>query len=173
MRPKVTEVSLYKDGTYRDIDLFGLKTSKYIWVYRFDGSIYFANAWYCESSILNFISSKKKISYVILDFEWVNNIDSTAEYMIRTLVDRLKENDIKVYITGVRTKVFEKLNVSKFIKTFWEKRIMLSITEALEKIEKKSDGKVDLDPLLDYEKDKKKEPELEKKLLKKIEKISD
>lgn len=173
MRPKVTEVSLYKDGTYRDIDLFGLKTSNDIWVYRFDGSIYFANAGYCESSILNFIANKKKISYVILDFEWVNNIDSSWEYMLRTLVERLKENDIKVYITWIRTKVFEKLTASKFIKNFWEKRIMLSIIEALEKIEKKSDGKVYLDPLLDYEKDKKKEPELEKKIIKKIEKISD
>jgi len=44
MRPKVVEVSLYKDGTYRDVDLFGLKTSKHIGVYRFDGSLFFANA---------------------------------------------------------------------------------------------------------------------------------
>lgn len=173
MRPKVTEVSLYKDNTFRDIDLFGLKTSDNIWVYRFDGHIYFANVWHFESSILNFISEKKNISYVILDFEWVNNIDSSWEYMLRNLVDRLKDNDIKVYITGIRTRVFEKLNAAKFIKNFWEKRIMLSISEAIERIEKKSDKKLDLSPLLDYEKDKKKEPELEKKVIKKIEKISD
>jgi len=173
MRPKVIEVSLYKDDTYRDIDLFGLKTSEDIWVYRFDGSIYFANAGHCESSILNFISKKKKISYVILDFEWVNNIDSSAEDMLWNLVNHLKENDIKVYITSIRTKVFEKLTTSKFIKKFWEKRIMLNISEALDRIKRKSDKKLNLSPLLDYEKDKKKEPELEKKVIKKIEKIWD
>lgn len=173
MRPKVTQMSLYKDGTYRDVDLFGLKTSPHIWVYRFDGNLFFANTGYFESQILNYISEKKKISYVILDFEWVNNIDSSAEEMLRNLVLRLKDNDIKVYITGVRTKVFEKLNISKFIKRFWEKRIMLNISEALARIEKKADKKIELAPLLDYAKDKKKEPELEKKVIKKIEKIWD
>lgn len=173
MRPKVIELSLYKDGTYRDSDLFGLKTSSDIWVYRFDGSLYFANAWYFESSILNYISEKKNISYIILDFEWVNNIDSSAEEMLGNLVDRLKENNTKVYITWIRTKVFEKLTNSKFIKTFWEKRIMLGIGEALKRIKQKSDKKLDLLPLVEYEKDKKKSPELEKKLIKKMEKIGD
>lgn len=173
MRPKVTELWLYKDGTYRDVDLFGLKTSSDISVYRFDWSLYFANAGFFESQILNFVVDKKKISYVILDFEWVNNIDSSAEDMLWNLVNRLKDNDIKVYITWIRTKVFQKLSASKFIKNFWEKRIMLNISEALERIEKKADKKVDLSPLQEYEKDKKKEPELEKKVIKKIEKISD
>lgn len=172
MRPKVIELWLYKDGTYRDIDLFGLKTSEDLWVYRFDGSLYFANAWFFESTILNYIAEKKKISYIILDFEWVNNIDSSAEEMLWNLVERLKENDIKVYITGIRTKVFEKLTISKFIKNFSNKRLMLNIDEALRRIKRKTDKKIDLSPLLEYEKDKKKDPELEKKVIKQIEKIS-
>ncbi|MCD5375092.1 STAS domain-containing protein [Candidatus Gracilibacteria bacterium] len=173
MRPKVIELGLYKDGTYRDIDLFGLKTSENLGVYRFDGSLYFANAGFFESTILNYIAEKKKISYIILDFEWVNNIDSSAEEMLGNLVERLKENDIKVYITGIRTKVFEKLTISKFIKNFSDKRLMLNIDEALRRIKRKTDKKIDLSPLLEYEKDKKKDPELEKKVIKQIEKISD
>ena len=173
MRPKVIELWLYKDNTYRDVDLFGLKTSPDIWVYRFDWSLFFANAGFFESEILNFIAERKKISYVILDFEWVNNIDSSAEEMLWNLISQLKDNDVKVYVTGVRTKVFEKLSVSKFIKKFWEKRIMLNIGEALDRIEKKSEKKLDFSPLKEYEKDKKKEPELEKKVIKEIEKISD
>jgi len=50
---------------------------------------------------------------------------------------------------------------------------MLNIPEALDRIERKSEKKLDLSPLLDYEKDKKKEPELEKEVIKKIEKISE
>ena len=173
MRPKVIEVGLYKDGTYRDVDLFGLKTSPHIWVYRFDWNLFFANIWFFESSILNFIAEKKDIWYVILDFEWVNNIDSSAEEVIRNLTNRLKDNWVKVYITGVRTKVFQKLTISKFIKDFWEKRILLNIEEAIVKIDDKSGKKIELSPLKEYEKDKKKEPELEKKFIKKIEKISD
>lgn len=173
MRPKVSELWLYKDGVYRDIDLFGLKTSEDIWVYRFDGSLYFANAWFFESTILNYISAKKSISYIILDFEWVNNIDSSAEEMLGNLVNRLKDNGIKVYITGIRTKVFEKLTASEFIKKFSDKRLLLNIKEALKHIQEKSDKKVNLKPLLEYKQDKAKFPELEKKIIKKIEKIGD
>jgi SulP family sulfate permease len=172
MRPKVTELSLYKDGNYRDVDLFWLKTSKDIGVYRFDGSLYFANAWYFESSILNYIADKKKISYIILDFEWVNNIDSSAEQMLWNLIRQLKENNVKVYITWVRTKVLEKLMVSKFIKKFWEKRILLNISEALDSI-KDDSKKLDFGPLIWYKKDKNRSPELEKKVIKQISKISD
>jgi len=172
MRPKVIELSLYKDGTYRDVDLFWLKTSKDISVYRFDGSLYFANAWFFESSILNYIAEKKNISHIILDFEWVNNIDSSAEQMLGNLVRQLKENNVKVFITGVRTKVFEKLVVSKFIKNFWDKRILLNIGEALDYI-KENTKKIDFEPLEKYKKDKKRDPELEKKVIKKIMKIWD
>lgn len=172
MRPKVIEVSLYKDGTYRDVDLFWLQTSEDIWVYRFDGSLYFANVWFFESSILNYIAKKKDISYIILDFEWVNNIDSSAEQMLWNLIRQLKENNVKVYITGVRTKVLEKLLVSKFIKKFWEKRILLNITEALEIIREK-DKKLDFVWLIWYKKDKKRTPELKRNVIRQIEKISD
>jgi len=172
MRPKVTELWLYKDGTYRDVDLFWLKTSKDISVYRFDGSIYFANAGFFESTILNFIAEKKKISCIILDFEWVNNIDSSAEQMLWNLIRQLKENDVKVYITWVRTKVLEKLIVSNFIKKFWEKRILLNIQEALVSI-KNDSKKLDLGPLTWYKKDKNRTPELKKKVIKQIRKIAD
>ncbi len=173
MRPKVIELGLYKDGTYRDIDLFGLKTSEDIGVYRFDGSLYFANAGFFESSILNYISAKESISYIILDFEWVNNIDSSAEEMLWNLVIRLKENNIKVYISGIRTKVFQKLTASGFVKNFSDKRLLLNISDALEHIQEKSDKKIKLSPLLEYKQDKQKTPELEKKIIKKIEKIWD
>ncbi len=173
MRPKVTELGLYKDGTYRDIDLFWLKSSPNIWVYRFDGNLYFANAGFFESQILNAVSEKEKMKYIILDFEWVNTIDSSAEDTLRNLTLSLDKHDIKVYITGIRTKVFEKLTRSKFVKDFWEKRIYTNIAEALEKIEKKNNKKINLTPLQAYKKDKKREPELEKKVIKKIEKLGD
>jgi SulP family sulfate permease len=173
MYPKIIELGYYKDGTYRDVALFGLKTSKDIGVYRFDGNLYFANAGHFESSILNFIADKKKLKYVILDFEWVNNIDSTAEKTIVSLTRQLKESDKNVIITWVRTRVFEKLMNSRFIKHFWGKYFYTNITEALDMIEEKYGDKIDTKPLRKYKPDKDREPELEKKLMKKIEKIGE
>lgn len=172
MRPKVTEVALYKDGTYRDVDLFWLKTSSDISVYRFDGSLFFANAGFFEEKILEYISEKKKLKVVILDMEWINNIDSSAEEVIYNLVNRLWESGIKVHLTGLRTKVLEKLKNSGFMGEFWDKRISTKIEDALEKIEKKFGKDIDISPLRDYEKDKTKDPELEKEVIKKIAKIS-
>lgn len=171
MRPKVTEVSLYKDNTFRDIDLFWLKSSEDISIYRFDGTLFFANTGFFESKILEYISKKKKIQCVILDMAWINNIDSSAEEVLRNLVNRLDANNIKVYVTGIRTKVLEKLQNSGFVKEFGDKRIFTKIEDALEKIEKKYKWKIDLIPLLKYKKDKNKNPELEKEVIKKIETI--
>lgn len=171
IRPKIVELWYYKDDTYRDIELFGLKSSEDIWVYRFDGNMYFANAWYFESSILNFIAQKKNIKYVILDFEWINNIDSTAEKTIVSLTRQLQENNIKVYISWVRTWVFRKLNTSKFIKNFWEKRMLTNISEALDIIEEKNWKYIDTSPLRKHKKDKQKLPTLDKKIMKKIENL--
>lgn len=169
MRPKVTEVALYKDGTYRDIDLFWLQTSTDISIYRFDGTLFFANAWFFESKILEYISEKKKIQCVILDMAWINNIDSSAEEVIYNLVHRLDTNNVKVYVTGIRTKVLEKLQNSGFVKEFGDKRIFTKIEDALERIEKKYKWEIDLGPLLKYKRDKHKSPELEKEVIKKIE----
>lgn len=172
MRPKVIEVGLYKDGTYRDVDLFWLKTSKNLSVYRFDGSLYFANAWFFEEKILEYISEKKKLQAVILDMEWINNIDSSAEEVLYNLVNRLWKNGITVYLTWIRTKVLQKLEKSGFVSEFGAKRICTKIEDALEKIEKKYEEKINTQPLTDYSRDKNKSPELEKEIIKKIEKIS-
>ena len=43
MRPQLVEVSMYEDWNLRDAELFKLKTSRQISVYRFDGVLYFTN----------------------------------------------------------------------------------------------------------------------------------
>lgn len=173
MRPKIIELSYYKDGTYRDVDLFWLSSSKHIWVYRFDWNLYFANCGHFETSILNFIAEKKKIKFVILDFEWVNNIDSSAEKTIVSLMQELQKQWVKVYISGVRTRVFEKLNYSHFIQDFWEKHFYKNIQEVVCMIHEKYWKDIDTRPLRKFKKDKDKAPELEKDIIKKIEKIWD
>jgi MFS superfamily sulfate permease-like transporter len=77
MRPKIVEVSMYKDGEYRDCELFGLKTSKCVSVVRVDGDVYFANSGYFEDEVLELVSEKEKLKAIIFDFEWMNNIDSS------------------------------------------------------------------------------------------------
>jgi hypothetical protein len=79
--------------------------------------------------------------------------------------------DIKVYITSMRTKVTEKFHYTWFLEKFWEKRIFNNIDEAIQRIIKKYGKDTDVEVLLDYKKDKNKTPELNKKVIKKIDNI--
>jgi len=44
--------------------------------------------------------------------EWINNIDSSAEEVLYNLVNRLDKSGVKIYLTGIRVKVLEKLQNS-------------------------------------------------------------
>jgi SulP family sulfate permease len=169
MRPKITEVSRYKDGELRDVELFWLKTNKKISVIRFDGTLYFANAWYLEWEVLNLINKKVKLEILIIDLTWMNNIDSTWQEVFERLVENLDTLWIEVYICGVRPKVTAKFVKIWFLKKFWDGKVFSNVDEILKDIEDKYGKKeYNINHLKYYLKDKKKEPQLEKKVIKTI-----
>jgi SulP family sulfate permease len=112
MRPKIVEVSMYKDGEYRDHELFGLKTSKCVSIVRVDGDLYFANAGYFEDQVLELVSEKTKLKVIVFDFEWMNNIDSSGLKMLENLVERLQKMHIKVYMADVRVRITQKMHAT-------------------------------------------------------------
>jgi len=171
MRPKLAHVSMYKDWILRDSDLFWLKESSEVSILRFDHNIYFANAGHFEQSILDHVVEKEKIKYIILDMELVNNIDYTWQEILETLIDRLNKIWITVYLTDLRVKVVEKFTKTLFIKRFKSENIFLTIEDAVNKIKEKHWNSIDLKAIEEYKPDKDKEPELEKKVIKKIEKV--
>lgn len=171
MRPKIVEVSMYKDGEYRDHELFGLKTSKCVSIVRVDGDLYFANASYFEDAILDLVTEKTKLKVIIFDFEWMNNIDSSGLKMIENLVDRLKKLWLKVYMADVRVRVTEKFHLTGFLEKFWEKRIFTKTEDAVKYVVKKYGKSADPKTLIKYKRDKKKTPVLDKKIIKKIDRL--
>jgi SulP family sulfate permease len=151
MRPRLIEVAMYKDWQYRDKASFALKTSKHVSVFRFDWVLFFANAWYFESTILDFISKKEKLKYVIFDLEWMSDIDSSWLEVLEHLHERLdEENWVKVYFSSLRVKVIQKFIDSGFLKYFWKKNIFVKVKSALKRIEEREWDDVDLDPLWEY-----------------------
>lgn len=170
MRPKIVEVSMYKDGEYRDCELFGLKTSKCVSVVRVDGDVYFANSGYFEDEVLELVSEKEKLKAIIFDFEWMNNIDSSWIQMLKNLTFRLKSMWLKLYITNMRVWVYQKLDKIWFVKDFWEHHFYNEINNAIEHVIQKFWKKSDVQMLLEYQKDKNKTPILTKKTRKKFKK---
>lgn len=171
MRPKIVEVSMYKDGEYRDHELFWLKTSKCVSIVRVDWDLYFANAGYFEDQVLDLVSEKNKLKVIIFDFEWMNNIDSSGLKMLENLVERLQKMHIKVYMADVRVRITQKMHATGFLNKFWEKRIYTNVEEALKHVMKKFGKSTDAKNLTEYKKDKKKKPILDKKIIKKIDNL--
>lgn len=167
MRPSIIEVSMYKDWLYRDIELFWLKTSKHISVLRFDWILYFANSNYFEDSILELISEKNKLKYVILDLEWMADIDSSWIETLEWLINRLDEEWIKVLLTALRVKVITKLQNNWFLERVWKKHIFVHVEKALDYISDKKWDDIDMESLEDYVPNKNGKTELWRYLIKK------
>lgn len=95
MHPRFAELSLHADGTFRDAAVHMLPVDKYISLLRFDGSLYFANAGYFETRVLENVASKPDLRYVILDLEGINQIDATGEGVLRMLYDRMQTGGVQ------------------------------------------------------------------------------
>lgn len=171
MRPKLIQVAMYKDGELRDVELFGLKESKKVSVLRFDGILYFANCSHFETEVFEHVRNKKKLKYLIFDFEWMNNIDSSGLESLSNLIFNIQKDDIKVLLCGIRPKVLNKLIQVWFVHKIWEKNIYTTTQEAIEFIDKKLWKKSDIKHLQKYSPDKSKDPEIEKRIMKQIDEL--
>lgn len=152
MRPKFIELSMYKDKTFRDAEQFWLKTSNNIWIYRFDWPLYFANAWYFEWKLLKYIASKPRIKVLILDFNWIEEIDSSWHEVLENMVWNFKKAWITTYFARVSWKVLKTFKSCWFLEHFWKENMFSKKTYAIDFVEKefKDKFKADLQPIREY-----------------------
>jgi len=66
MRPRVSELARYSDGTLREAQRYGLKASEEIGLLRFDRSLYFANVPYFEDAVLELAARHPNARYLIV-----------------------------------------------------------------------------------------------------------
>lgn len=171
MRPRLVEVWLYKDNIFRDTEIFWIKKSLDVSVFMFDWTLFFANAWFFESKILDFISDKKKLKVVIFDMLWLTDIDSSGQEVLENLIERLEKYNIDVYLCWLRVKVLQKFIKTWYLKKFWKKKVFVKLKNIVEFLKDKHDDSLDLKPLLEYKSDKKINVSLEKFIVKKFEKM--
>jgi SulP family sulfate permease len=131
MRPRFAELSLHADGTFRDAKIHNLPRCKHISVLRFDGSLYFANAGYFESRVLENVASKPDLRYVILDLEGVNQVDATGEDAIGTLHERLETAGITVLVARPKALTMEILERSGMKEEIGENNFFRTRTAAI------------------------------------------
>ena len=150
MRPHFAEVSINKDGSYKDAQIFGLKTSDTIALFRYDGDLYFVNSGYLEKRLVNAVADKPKLKVAILDIEAVDQIDTTGEEMLAHMSEWFKEAGIEFYITRPKFKVTDVLRRTGLYEKIGEEHIFSRRRDALAAIIQKYGDTVDLDPLQQY-----------------------
>ena len=68
MRPRMAVLSRFHDGTFRDVHVHTeLDRCKKIVMFRFDMSLYYANAGYFETQVLEMVADNPDAEYLILD----------------------------------------------------------------------------------------------------------
>ena len=148
MSPKFVEVARHKDGTLRNAELFNLKTSDSLSIYRFDGDLYFANAGYLEGKFLNSLAAKPNTKAIILDLESVDQIDATGEETLSRILERLIAADIAFYIARGRKPVLDAFKRSGLYNKIGEENFFRERTNASKYAKKQLGDAVDITPIL-------------------------
>ena len=96
MRPVVIVETKDKGGNFISAVSSQNKTCASVSILRFDGSLIFANTGYFETKVLEQLSEKPELQYIIIDAVSINEIDATGEEMLHELSRRLVDNNIEL-----------------------------------------------------------------------------
>ena len=121
--------------SYRNVKRFNkLITHSYIFIFRFDAQLYFANVNYFRDYLLEKIQSRKQIEHIVLNASSINSVDSSAIHMLHDLVHTLNEREIQLCIVGVRGPVRDKLYKAGFTSLLGKENFFLTIEDAVNSI---------------------------------------
>jgi SulP family sulfate permease len=132
MRPRISVLSRDPDGTLRDAKVRQLATCENISVIRFDGPLFFANTGYFNDTILDRVSAKPDLKFVIIDAEGINEIDATGEEMLHELDKRLQSLGIELIIARAKKQIMDILRRTGFVETMGTERFFRLRTHAFE-----------------------------------------
>jgi SulP family sulfate permease len=103
MRPRFATVRRFHDGTFRDKIIHPeLDACKNIIVIRFDMSLYYANAGYFETMVLEVFADNPDVKIIILDAEGINMLDSTGVMVLTQLRERLEKANVQFLVARMK-----------------------------------------------------------------------
>ncbi len=148
MSPHFVEVCRHEDGTLRDADLFGLKISDNVSIFRYDGDLYFANAGYLEGKVLNSMAAKPDLKVMVLDFESVDLVDSTGEETLGRICERLDAAGIELYIARAKKPMLDAFKRSGLLDKVGEDRFFRERTQAIRHAKEVMGDEIDVESIL-------------------------
>lgn len=132
MKPRVAILGPHADGTLRDARLHGLPLREDVVVVRFDGELYFANVPHFEDSVLTEVAAHPRARSVLIVGDGINTLDASGEEVIRHLVERLRENGIRVAFSGLKLQVLAVMQNTGLHAIIGERNLFRTADAALE-----------------------------------------
>lgn len=107
MRPRVVELSLHADGTWRDAERHGLPLSDEIAILRWEGRLSFASAAAFEEAVLATMARRPRLRLLVLAAEGLNGLDASGVEALQRAHERLGGHGIALAIACCRTPLIE------------------------------------------------------------------
>jgi SulP family sulfate permease len=140
MRPVVIVETKDKGGNFISAVSSQNKTCASISILRFDGSLIFANTGYFETKVLEQLSEKPELQYIIIDAVSINEIDATGEEMLHELSRRLVDNNIELLFVRVHSSIMHVFKNTGYASAEWIDHFFTHRKDALEYIWSKLPG---------------------------------
>ena len=134
MEPNFTELSVQKGSIIasRFVD-DTTEVSNAVKIAKWSGSLYFANAAYFETKLLELISKNEELKYIIVDVASIVQVDASGEQVLRNLVESCSDSGVEILFA--RTDRLEaELYRSGFKKRFGENRFFDLRADALKHV---------------------------------------
>ena len=134
MEPNFTELSVQKGSIIasRFVDDTA-EVSNAVKIAKWSGSLYFANAAYFETKLLELISNNEELKYIIVDVASIVQVDASGEQVLRNLVESCSDSGVEILFA--RTDRLEaELYRSGFKKRFGENRFFDLRADALKHV---------------------------------------
>lgn len=108
MRPRTALLGLHPDGTYRDLERFGLAhPDPRVVILRFDSALTFVTAASFERAVLSAAKAQPRVRVVLVSAASLNAIDATGLHTIQTLLERLHGMNVRLAFCGLKKQVID------------------------------------------------------------------
>lgn len=128
-------------SVYRNIHRYETDQQKDVLIFRFDAPIHFANAEYFKEQVYELLKEQKEVKTLILDFNGINEIDTTGLDELFEVIDHVEKQQIQVRLAEVKGPVRDIISRTMGDRTV---QFYMTIDDAIEAYEHGDELKLDL-----------------------------
>lgn len=119
---------------FRNVQRHEVQTLPHVLLLRIDESLYFANTKHIEDFVLGAAAEQPHLRHLVLICNAINFIDASALETLTSLVARMHDAGIELYLTEVKGPVMDRLAGTEFLEQLGHERVLLTTQAAYGKL---------------------------------------